>query len=228
MSNLISLTVKASALSRGKRLKSLRKMADLSRRYLAEKHQLSASTLQAWEEGKSNGLSPKGAQRVVQALSEEGVCCTIEWLLNGEGQTPYLSDEKLVGVQTEETLAQSYGEIASVASLQVKQELNTFLQLNADAISLIIQDDGMQPFYQVGDLVAGKRFYKKDLDTLIGRDCIIETAEGVTLFRHLRRGRKPDSFTLCCTNLETTLKDFVLEDVMVVTAARVLWHRRPR
>src|SRR5687767_7627226 len=99
MSAIDHTNVKTSPEARGRRLKSLRKMADLSRKAMTLKYQISASTVQAWEEGKSEGLTVKGAQRIIAALKEEGVFCTLEWLLKGEGQSPYLAERIYLGVK---------------------------------------------------------------------------------------------------------------------------------
>ena len=71
--------------SSGERLRRARILAGIStRREFEEKHQISANTLQGWEQGK-NPLSQKGARRVINALKEEGLICTVEWLINGTG-----------------------------------------------------------------------------------------------------------------------------------------------
>src|SRR4051812_20163003 len=131
---------KTSPEARGRRLKSLRKMADLSRKAITMKHQISASTIQAWEEGKSGGLTAKGAQRIIAALKEEGVFCTLEWLLQGEGQSPYLAERVYLGVKepTSEFLnAVTLSEVNIIA-----KELNTFRTLNHDVLDMVINDDG--------------------------------------------------------------------------------------
>lgn len=222
MSENIHVHVKSSPEARGKRLKSLRKMADLSRKTLAVKYQISASTLQAWEEGKAGGLTIKGAKRVIAALRAEGVYCTLDWLIHGIGKAPYLAERHFIGKEPEPI----YQAIMSSEASIIAQELLAFRQLNTDVIDMVVQDDGMAPFYLIGDTVAGKRFHQKNIDKLIGKDCIVETQEGEILFRRLRKGNTDHRYMLQCINIETNVSEPTRYNIALISAAPVIWHRR--
>src|SRR3990167_671549 len=72
----------------GDRLRRARILAGIAtRREFEIKYQISANTLQGWEQGK-NPLSKKGAKRIIEALKTEGVICSLEWLMNGTGVPP--------------------------------------------------------------------------------------------------------------------------------------------
>jgi transcriptional regulator with XRE-family HTH domain len=224
MSDIIPVDVKTSPEARGKRLKSLRKMADLSRKALTIKHQISASTIQAWEEGKAGGLTTKGAQRIVNALREEGVYCTVEWLIHGQGHAPYLAERVFIGAA--ESAMPNYQ--ATAESEIVSRELLTFRQLNHDVADLVVSDDGMYPFYQVGDVIAGVRFYDQGIVNAIGKDCILETKNGQTLFRRLRHSKSTGRYNLQAIYLDTSIEEPVMYEIELFSAAPVIWHRRAR
>lgn len=220
--NNINSTI--SPIAKGKRLRSLRQMADLSRKDLMNRHQISASTMQSWEEGKSTGLSPKGAQRIVLALQAEGVQCTTEWLLTGMGETPYLTD-KLYTKEKEKNLFIPR-KIPETDEEILLKERHFFRRNNHNVIDMIIADDGMLPFYAQGDLVAGKMYFGADIDKLIARDCIIETKSGEMLCRRLRKGTEEDCYHLQCLNIDTTVSNPFMYDVPVLSVAPIIWHRQ--
>jgi transcriptional regulator with XRE-family HTH domain len=219
-------SARSNIITRGRRLKSLRKMADLSRKYLTTQYHISSSTLQSWEEGKAGGLTVKGAHKIILALRQEGVSCTTEWLLHGTGQPPHMSEKVYAGkeitLETLPNLVLNEGEV-------ILKELNTFRQLNRDVLDMIIVDDGMNPFYQKGDRVAGKRYFgEAAVEAAIDRDCIVETKSGEILCRRVRKGRSESSINLQCLYTDTTVKTPFLYDVDILSAAPVIWHRKEK
>jgi transcriptional regulator with XRE-family HTH domain len=218
--------VKTNPKARGRRLKSLRKMADLSRKAMTLKYQISASTIQAWEEGKSGGLTTKGAQRIVAALKEEGVFCTLDWLLRGEGQSPYLTERVYLGVK--EPASEFLNTVTFTQANIIAKELNIFRSLNQDVLDMVINDDGMYPFYQKEDIIAGKRYQDDDIDAFINRDCIIETRSGEILCRRLRPSKKSRHYHLQCIYLDTTVSEPLRYEVEILSVAPVIWHRRQK
>ncbi len=197
------------SIERSKRLITVRKMTNLSRESIEQKYDLSASTLQAWETPKQGGLTQKGAKRIVEILEKEGIQCSTDWLLDGIGIGP-----QVIGAD------KSDSESALVS------EILTFRTHNLDATDMVVKDDGMEPFYCIGDYVGGKQRQGDAIPTAIGKNCIVETSEGETLLRYLRSGSKPHHYTLLCLNAETTLTHSVLSDVELRSAAPVIWHRK--
>jgi len=226
MSAIVHTDVKSLLQARGRRLKSLRKMADLSRKAMTIKHEISASTIQAWEEAKSGGLTMKGAQRVISALKDEGVFCTLEWLLHGEGQSPYVTQKAFLGAR--ETPSEFLNTVTLSDADVIAKELNVFRTLNHDVLDMLVYDDGMCPLYQPGDTIGGKRFQGENLANLIGRNCIIEIKTGEVLCRRLRKGKKPNHYDLQCIYLETTVGEPMRYDVEVLSASPIIWHRKPQ
>lgn len=219
--------LKSSAADRGKRLKSLRTLAGLSRKALEQKYEISASTIQSWEDGKAGGLTEKGAWRVVSALRKEHVQSSVEWLLYGAGIGPKLVTGE-TGIINEATpdYQSTMPKGVSADDNAIMQELLAFRKYNAAAVDMIIIDDAMAPIYQAGDYVGGKKRMKESINALIGLDCIIETAQGEILLRRLKNGTKSEHYTLANINPDSVLPQPMLYDVKIISAAPVIWHRR--
>lgn len=220
------LDQKSTPEARGKRLKSLRMMAGLSRKALEDKYGLSASTMQSWEDAKAGGLTEKGAKRAIDVFRQEGIRCAVDWLLYGIGLPPQLSD-KLFQHQTQvDEEGGTDGKVGGSEERAIVNELLAFRQHNPDAVEFIVADDGMSPFYTKGDYVAGKRRYHNDIEKLVGLDCIIETKENEVILRRLKAGSYNGTFTLICINPSTTVNEYACHDRELLSAAPVIWHRR--
>lgn len=206
---------------RGKRLKLARNMAGLTREELEQKYGISASTIQSWEAAKAGGLTEKGANRAISVFRQEGIWCTIDWLLNGLGAPPQASSTYFHGVQEETT----HSSISDDQAIQ--QELTKFRVLHTEVLELIIADDAMLPYYQIGDHVMGKPKQGDDIQSLVGSDCIVETVEGEILLRRLRVGMHSGIYTLFCTNPDTEVLHPTMYNQKLKSAAAVLWKRRP-
>lgn len=216
---------KSSADARGRRLKSLRKMTDLSRRAMSEKHGIPAGTLKDWELGRQSGLTEKGAKRAITALAAEGIHCDIDWLLYGIGSAPVVSD-KLYNPSAPLRVEQS-SEPYRDEKTSVVMELRFFRQQHDNATDFLVVDDGMGPHYKVDDYVAGIKRFGDDIGLVIGCDAIVQTKEGDVLFRYLRSGREPGFYTLACLNPHAAVEQPIIYDIQLVSAAPVIWHRRP-
>jgi HTH-type transcriptional regulator, cell division transcriptional repressor len=213
---------KSSPMARGKRLKTVRMMAGLTRNGLEDKYGISASTIQSWEAAKAGGLTERGVQRVIPVLQQEGIFCTSDWLLYGVGSPPQPTNLDLP--KTEE--APPLPLVGLTEDKAIIQELLTFRELNTNVIDMVVTDDGMQPYYNSGDYVAGKRKSKEILNRALGLDCIVETSNNEILLRRLKIGSKPGVYTLVCTNPDTTVIIPTLYDLELISAAPIIWHRR--
>lgn len=220
------LDLKSSPQARGKRLKSLRTLADLSRKALEEMYQISASTIQSWEDGKAGGLTEKGALRVTAALRNQGVQCSTEWLLYGAGIGPQLieNDNGRLAETVAEYQVKATGRSADDNAIM--QELLVFRMHNQNAIDMVIIDDAMAPVYNIGDYVGGKRRTRQEIEQLIGTNCIVETANGEVMARRLKKGQKDGTYSLFGINPDTQLSYPTIYDVVVISAAPIIWHRR--
>lgn len=83
----------------------------------------------------------------------------------------------------------------AVAKKEVKEVGLSFF--DKDLVILQIETNEMQPSYRMGDVVAGPRMLGRNLDNLIGKEVICETAEGEKYLKRLARGtRGVGTFTL--------------------------------
>ncbi|MBM3887410.1 helix-turn-helix transcriptional regulator [Candidatus Dependentiae bacterium] len=211
-----SLSASSSPEMRAKRLKRVRNLANLSREQMCEEGNINRYTLIGWENGRFAGLTTSGAEKVVAKIKKEGVHCTVEWLMEGEGPEPSVNP---IPQMPENELLNLSEEVA------IAYELAFFKAKNLNAVDLAVEDDGMAPKYSVGDVVAGKKKMGKDIQLAVGRDCIVETTEGERLLRNVRKGKHPQTYTLICSNASIKNKDFVMPDVKLIYAAPVVWHR---
>jgi HTH-type transcriptional regulator, cell division transcriptional repressor len=219
------LDQKSTPEARGKRLKSLRMMAGLSRKALEDKYSVSASTMQSWEDAKAGGLTEKGARRAIEVFRQEGIRCAVDWLLFGIGLPPQLSDKLFQQhVQLQEELAGIRMDVSEERA--IVNELLAFRQHNPDAVEFIVSDDGMAPFFMKGDYVAGKRRYNEGIDHVLNMDCIVETKENEILLRRLKPGSKSGLYTLVCLNPVSGVIEYALHDKEILSAAPVIWLRR--
>lgn len=219
--------LKSSPQSRGKRLKSLRMLADLSRKALEKQYQISASTIQSWEDGKAGGLTEKGALRVTVALRNEGVQCSTEWLLYGAGIGPQLTDKEHSWLgESPAEYAHAIAEGRGIDEAAIMQELLIFRIHNPNAIDMMVIDDAMAPHYNIGDYVGGKRRVQQEIDSLINEDCIIETDTGEIMLRRLKKGAKEGTYSLYSINPYSSLPYPTLYDIKIISAAPAIWHRR--
>jgi transcriptional regulator with XRE-family HTH domain len=206
---------------RGARLRAARALADISREKLLEFGELSFSSLDAWENGRTP-LTQKGAERSAYALRKVGVICSTEWLLYGIGAGPrFVTDAPLLpGGDLDENSAERIG----VRPLAIQREADFFRQIHADAVVCHIMDDGMLPLYAPGDFVGG--FHSTDFLAFIGKS-VIAHVEGVDpIVRHLVAGKKPGTVTLTCLNENTSAHLQLLPDVRPLSVAKVVWHRK--
>jgi transcriptional regulator with XRE-family HTH domain len=94
--NLKSIKEKNTSLSidiqeRANRLRYLRKMSHLSMKEFAQHCNLGLTTINYWEQGYSS-VTERGAQKVSKAMREEGIECSVIWLMTGYGEPPKVTD----------------------------------------------------------------------------------------------------------------------------------------
>ncbi len=210
---------------RGKRLKSLRNLAGLSRKALNEKYRVSDGTLRGWEEGRFGGLTEQGAEKMLAIYQQEGIQCSLSWLLHGNGIGPQVLS-KVSSIIGETTGSYQSNRTTADAEQAILQELSLFRQLHPKTLDMIVHDDAMEPYFGIGDIVAGEAHPIEQIDDLMGYICIIETVRGDLYLRRLRQGSKSGLYNLWCLNLNSNLLQPILYDVEIRSIAVVVWHRR--
>ena len=211
---------------RGQRLKHLRKMTGLSRRAFSEKHGLSPNTLQNWEDGKASGLTEQGARRMILALQEEGIQASTKWLLYGNGTKPFIFSDKIYEADASPPAEEIEIAKGSIEELTIMAELQAFRAFYKDTIDIIVNDDAMVPYFIPGDYVAGRKRYNEDIQSVYNQPCIVETTTGETYLRYLRGGTRAGYYTLLCSNLQTVIDEPVFNNIELISATPIIWHRR--
>ena len=205
--------------SKAARLKRLRRLTNLERVDVAAKYGINVSTLKGWETARAHGLSKKGANRFLKIAAQEGVLCSYEWLMYGLGHGPRILEK--FDTHLEISPSSSHNEEEKII-----EELLLFRHHHHNTIDLIIEDDGMSPYYAIGDYVAGVKLSKQYFSKLINTDCIVQTTDGQLLLRKIKMVTQQNTFTLSCVNPNTTVTEPVLYNIELVGAAPVIWHRK--
>lgn len=206
---------KSSPQARGERLRRIRNLANLSRTQICERGGLNYNTFKGWELGRFGGLTKSGARRVCARLTEVGVICTIDWLLDENGLPP------------EVTFRSECSHSPSIDEQQqdLIEELNLFHKHFPQALDYRVTDDSMSPQFNIGDVVAGAK--TSDHEKAIGYAAIIRLNNDKTLLRMVKQNpHNSESLTLLSTNLDSQALDLILLNADVQEIAPVLWHRK--
>ena len=201
---------------RGQRVTDHRKQLKMSRRAFADKYGMSENTLRAWEQGLQGGLTEKGAKILVHIFRQEGLPCSVEWLMNGK---------QLPRDYATKTDKQVFTDFISARST-IENELAAFKKIHPSLIYSKMEDDSMLPHFSVGDLVAGLPIPHKDFVLAINLLCIVETEHEKKLIRRIMPGSKPGSYHLFSTNLNTTVEKPIIYDIGLISIAPINLHRK--
>lgn len=212
--------------SSGERLRRARILAGIAtRREFEEHYNISANTLQGWEQDK-NPLSEKGARRVVSAFKDCGLICTVEWLITGVGMPPRPYEMLHAGIRHELRNNDALVNFNLKEEEAIYKEIQLFRQHNPNAIVLTVADDAMEPYYSLGDYIGGIQIYNTEINHYLHQACIIELENNLIIPRILQTGKRPGTYTASCTNPKTKTSPLNLYNIKVLNAAPVLWHRK--
>ncbi|OGT45453.1 MAG: hypothetical protein A3E82_03400 [Gammaproteobacteria bacterium RIFCSPHIGHO2_12_FULL_38_11] len=211
----------------GERLRRARILAGIStRREFEKKYQVSANTLQGWEQGK-NPLSKKGAKRILEALKNEGLICSMEWLIHGVGVPPRPFEMTYGETPSSNDLDTFLSSLHLQEEQAIYQELQTFKTNNTNSIIITISDDTMEPQFRAGDYVGGIRLTKpEDLQLYTGQPCIVELSDHTIIPRYLHADTESGTYTLSCTNFQSKNPPLNIFNAKIISAAPILWHRK--
>lgn len=210
--------------SPGERLKYVReKLLKLSRADIHKKYGLSSDTLAAWEYGKIQ-ISEKGIERCIKVYNAENLIVSREWLLTGEGLSPNFSFDLSRYFKTLNT-KNTEGKIED--SILLAKEIDFFRSLTQTSITGLVTSDDMLPIYSRGDHVGGRLKYGKEVESCVGKDCIIKTKDGATYIRRIAKNPKIKGYNLVCLNPKWDGNpEPVIFNVEIECAAPIIWHRR--
>lgn len=208
--------------ARAERLRRVRNMANLKREQMCDDGQMNVNTYKGWEIARYGGLPIDGAERVIARVSQEGVVCSLDWLLYGTGMGPYTipNSSKLTigagGIKACDRL--------TISEQLINNEIILFRKQYIDTMDYKIEDDGLSPHYLPGDYVAGIKCHGENIQTLVGNHCIIQTTDGKLQARYIKQGNFPGKYLLLCTNLDTGVKNPACYDVTLLSAALIIRH----
>ena len=196
----------------GRRIKLARNMLGITRKDLEKRFHISVNTLQAWEADK-NSLTDKGAKKLNEIFNKLGLLCSEIWLLTGHGQIPiFLQDVSELPNEMNEDIC-------------ILREIEVFKAINQNSIVVLVNDNGMEPIYSIGDFVGGSKKIEQQIESLIGENCIIETLQGDTFVRKLLRSNNGQLYNLVCINIASNQQP-IIPDIKVRSAARIVLHRK--
>jgi DNA-binding XRE family transcriptional regulator len=202
---------------RALRLKRVRNLANLNRDQMCQDGEIKRNTLIGWECARFGGLTTNGATKVLSRITREGVHCSLEWLMDGEGPEPSVNPLPLI---------KNDGCIKLNEDILIAYEIEFFKAKNWNTVVYKVDDEGMHPQYKETDHVAGKKRFGKDIQLIIGQDCIVETERGEILLRNIREGMELDTYTLVCNNPSISKRKSIILNVRLDYAAPVIWHRK--
>lgn len=210
---------KKTALERGKRIKLARHLANLTRKDMLENYNINPNTLHAWEKG-INCLTENNAQKLFEAFQAKGLAITKEWLLYGDDPRSALSTAAQVDTQ-------AIADILSIrGDLKIFEEIDYFRQNNPHAISAMVADEALLPFFYSGDYVGGIPLFTKELQSLIGEFCIITSESSDVFIRKIFQHKEGNIFTIGGINPFAKLEGPDYFDCTIQSAAPITrhWH----
>jgi len=218
---------------RANRLRYLRKMSHLSMKEFAQHCNLGLTTINYWEQGYSS-VTERGAQKVSKAMREEGIECSVIWLMTGYGEPPKVTDSsklsKLNYKNLEPLSRISINEKRSDYPLEnneIKEELALFRKNYPEHLIYLIENESMKPLYSPGDLVAGKKLIDKNMELGHGADCIVELEGRELLIRRVKIAHVANSYDLYVINSDTSLEFPPLRNMKVISLAPIIRVWKP-
>lgn len=198
-----------------KRITYLREMTKLTRNELAELTRVSRITYKDWENGRANP-APIRLRYLVDEYEEVGIRTNIEWLRDGVGDLP----EKIKTVWRNNSKENK----DSDEQQNIDAEAELFCKNHKHSFAFEISDDAMTPIYNVGDVVAGIKYFNEEIAQAVGCDCIVKISNGEIKLRNLQKSKKKDYYNLLCSNPDH--EERILSDEQLNYAAPVVWHRK--
>lgn len=198
----------------GKRLRAIRSYCAPSRNSFCTATNLSESTLKAWENDVAR-LTRKGARALVEMFQGMGVPCTKDWLLEGKTPSPLrsLEENQISGLSEEKFILSEF------------ERLSQYYE--KPLLFQSVADQSMAPLFKAGDFVAGCELNLSTVPYYWDDIILVKTAEHGMVLRKIQKGGHPGFVTLETTNLPEGHPDARTEDVELLAAYKIVWHRSP-
>ncbi len=169
-----------SAAAVGKRLRQVRKLANLSREELAELAEVGKTSISYWEHAtnESSQMTPRSMAKIIHALMKKEVECTERWLRTGTGSAPrHINKSPLLN--TSNTLAKT--SLSDQLTANLSEEIQRFTSLSDLAVITKVDTNGMSPALEKGDVVGG--IWQPSLTMETEKICIIEIQQKLQVRR---------------------------------------------
>ncbi len=189
---------------RALRVKHVKQMLGITSKGLSDCSGIPVNTIRAWEAVSRGTLTIDGAHRLCTAFINEGIECSAEWLLYGEGPGP-----------TKFT----YGDISA---LSAKAEANAFEKAHRNTVIHVINDIAMLPFYKEGSIVGG--IWSNDIPTVSSElsHYILDIESHGILCRRFQVIEKQNIANCFPTNISYAAGN--LFKVKILRAAKIIRH----
>jgi hypothetical protein len=191
--------------ARARRLKILRALTGKNQLEFAKLCHISSASIALWETAQYNGLSYKGAQLIVHAMEEVGVCCHLHWLWSGIGNAPTPNAAKKN--KRKNLFNQQFAKIKDqIHAIQKETEL--FLSLVPNSVILEIVDDAMKDF-QLNDFV-GAVWTPDAAHKNSDKDKVVQLQDGRMLVRRMGYDEPNKNNFLYATNFKSQAPDLII------------------
>jgi repressor LexA len=138
---------------------------------------------------------------------------TVAYIL--EGQAPEFQRVVVIGESAAGETWTPHDNGTQTSEIELRME-------GGEAVGVTVRGDGLSPAYRDGDVLMGAKSLGRNVDNLIGLDCIVMTEDGRRYIRILERGIRPGTFDL--RSIIVGKPD--LKGLRVAWAAPVTWIRR--
>jgi len=201
MTNIINDLAK----TRGMLIKNLRQQTGLNRTEFCLKYNIPESTQKFWEWGKIQTISTENLQKLINALNNEGVQCTEQYILQGGSELSLKTQ-----LSADNSLDKLY-----------QAEINLFYSLNKNPIHFYLQDNSFSPFLYKGDLIFANIIEFRKSSKYFNKICIIETYKEQRFLKIVNKTNHPDIFTLKSNQIE--MEDLILNKSEIKHIAPIVW-----
>lgn len=172
---------------RAKRIRELREKSGLKRREFSKKYNIPETTLKYWESGLCENIRLNSLELLINALANEGIPCTVEWIMHG--------NEKL-------SIANPLKQKLMFEDLHAitKNEIAFLYNLYPDGIHITATDNAMAPLIVKNDIVFGVVENLAKLDESDETNFIITTKNNESYIRQIKQTSMPALYALCHIN----------------------------
>ena len=201
------------------RLIKLREIAGLSKKALADLSGVNPTTLTHWERltGRTYGITDRAARQIIEVFIRQGIECSYEWLVFGEGSPPHQLEQDSKPVPNHFYFACSD---ASVSSAMERAKESLFVD---NLFDFQVSDDSMLPQFAEGDIIIAMPIAEPHWPDLDGRPCIITTLRGQTYLRTLR-GALSKEYVLVGTNSQSQHSPNIVVPKGIQQVAQIVIH----